>query len=132
MRYARPASGVRAVAVAVDRPDQTRRPRLVADGRAKLGNEARQRRVGDEGAGPQRLVNLAFCQRPWPRIEEKFEETKHLRSGVDTRSLPGQLSPLPVEHTVPKHETHDGAMSVRTGAGAVNPSIDPPNCCAYS
>ena len=94
------------IAVAMDRPDEARRPGIVTDRVAQLGDEARERPIGHERVNPQTLMNLVFGERARPGIDEQFQQPQQLGSRVDNRSVARQLAPLAVERAVAEHETH--------------------------
>jgi hypothetical protein len=109
------------VAVTVNRPDKSGGARIVANDGAKLGHEAREGSVGYEGAAPERLVNLVLGQRSGPGVEQQLEQREQLRARMHDRATAYQLAPVPIEHAVPKPETHSD-NSLRAGVMVVNQS----------
>jgi hypothetical protein len=66
-----------------NRSKEPRGPSVVADRRANLGDERVERGVGDEGVGPQEVVQLLARDRLRPPLEENFQQPEGLGRDVD-------------------------------------------------
>ena len=77
-----------AVPATRDRLDELRRPGIVAQRLAQLGDGLGQRVVGDVGAGPQRVEQLLFRDQRTRVVEQMQQEVEELRRQLDDGVVP--------------------------------------------
>ena len=94
------------VAEAVDRSQQARRLRVVAQGGPDLGRQPGEARVRDEAVGPQPLVDLLLGERPRPLLKQQLEELERLGGEGLRDAAPPQLPRAAVEQARTKAQAH--------------------------
>ena len=77
--------------------DELRRARPIAEGLAHFGDEIREIGFGDEGLGPEALLQLHFGEHFRAIRDEGQEELERLRREVNLAAALGQLPGVAIE-----------------------------------
>ena len=88
-------------------PHEVRLARAVPDRVANLGQQARQRPVGDERPRPELLVDRVLRERLRPVLEQQLQELERLGLEVHLVAPDEELPGLRIEHTVPEANAHE-------------------------
>jgi hypothetical protein len=95
--------------IGVDRTDQARLVRLVAERRSQVGDERGQIVFGDEGPGPQVVEDLLLGQCLRPVLDQQLQQVEPLRCQTDFLSAPQQPPFVEVDDESAKKQTHCGS-----------------------
>jgi hypothetical protein len=83
------------VAVALHGSHEARRPGVVVNGVANLGDEHRQVGVRDEGVRPEVRVQFRLRERAWPRAQQRCQQierfVRQVHLALASQQLPGLL-----------------------------------------
>src|SRR5262245_19041905 len=108
------SSSAEGVAGAMDRADEARIVRAVANGGADLRHEYREVAIGDRCVRPERLEHLPLAEGAWARLDEKPEQVEGLRREVD-RFLPAkQATAIGIEPQPTEFDSHKCWLRTRS------------------
>ena len=86
--------------------DELRLARVVRQGASKLGNEHRQVRVDDEGAGPDAGVERGLVQHVGAVLDQQAQQIEGLRRQMDLRALTAEPPGVGVEREIGESNLH--------------------------
>jgi hypothetical protein len=81
----------------MERPNELRRVRIVLQGLSNLRNEHRQIGIGNEGAGPETLVELNLADGPRPGVDEHLQQLERLGRKMDRLAVAKELACLDIQ-----------------------------------